>query len=97
MNGLQKFYTGLWLIFALSTAVLFVSGNMTMMALSVLGFASFGLIFMGMMCVLPTMVTHPGVSSNEPGVANRAKSTARRFVNAWSHPVGVELDRPRLH
>ena len=98
MNGLQKFYLGLWVTFGLTVIGLGVSGNLTMLALTVLGFISFGIIFMGMICVLPTTATHtaPSPAAVESSVGVRV-SLRRRFLNAWSHPIGVEVNRPRLH
>ncbi|HEV7701140.1 MAG TPA: hypothetical protein VGO43_12995 [Pyrinomonadaceae bacterium] len=66
MNGLQKFYIGLWVGFGLVIAGLAVSGNLTMLALTVLGFTAFGLVFTGMMCVLPTTVNHPIMGTGTP-------------------------------
>jgi len=97
MNGLQKFYIGLWIVFGLTIAGLGVSGNLTMLALTVLGFVSFGIIFMGMICVLPTTVTHSAPSPVAVERVSSVRVTLRRFVNAWSHPVAVEVNRPRLH
>jgi hypothetical protein len=98
MNGLQKFYTGLWIVFALIIAGLAVSGNLTMLAFTVLGFTSFGLIFMGMMCVLPTTSSHHAVPSAPSAAAPRSvRMTMRRFINAWAHANPVELRQPTLH
>ncbi len=49
----SKVYAVIWSLFALTAAVLFVTGNFSAMTAIVLGFASFGLVFMGMMFVLP--------------------------------------------
>ena len=51
-------------IFVLASALLFVTGNMTMLVAVVVGFLAFGLTFMGMMNVLPAMVSH--VTHPEP-------------------------------
>jgi hypothetical protein len=42
-----------------AAAVIFLMGSMTLIALVVFGFISFGMVFMGMMGVLPILVTHP--------------------------------------
>jgi len=98
MNGLQKFYIGLWITFGLTVVGLGVSGNLTMLPLTVLGTICFGIIFMGMMCVLPSTVEHAGPSQRpDRGVPKAKRITLRRFVNAWSHPIGVEIERPKLH
>jgi len=98
MNGLQKFYIGLWIVFGLTAVGLGVSGSLTMLALTVLGMICFGIIFMGMMCVLPSTVEHAGGPTDKPDRVSKARRiTLRRFVNAWSHPIGVEVNRPSLH
>jgi hypothetical protein len=97
MNGLQKFYIGLWITFGLTVVGLGISGNLTMLALTVLGTICFGIIFMGMMCVLPGTVAHAVPVSDRAVRVAGPRTTLRRFVNAWSHPVGVEVNRPRLH
>ena len=56
---LIKIYWSTWALFALAVLVLFATGNLTMIAWSALGFFAFGLTFMGMMAVLPVMITHP--------------------------------------
>ena len=55
---LTKIYLSSW-IAALSVALaLILTGNMTMLAWVGFGFLGFGLVFMGMMGVLPAMVVH---------------------------------------
>jgi hypothetical protein len=51
-------YWSIWGLFAIAALLLFVTGNMTMMTIVVLGFVGFGLTFMGMMNVLPLLVSH---------------------------------------
>jgi hypothetical protein len=62
---LTKIYFGLWGVMAVAAAVLFAIGNMTMLTLVVFGLMSFGLVFMGMMGVLPIIVTHPANEKTE--------------------------------
>lgn len=57
-------YWLVWGFFVLASALVFVTGNMTMFIATVLGFFAFGWTFMGMMNVLPTMVSH--VTHPEP-------------------------------
>ena len=51
-----KFYWTLWMILALATVVLFAVGSLGWFAVTVVGFISCLLIFMGIMCVTPTIV-----------------------------------------
>src|SRR6187399_1992231 len=56
---ITKVYFMLWGLLFLAAAVIFAIGIMTPMTLVVFGFISFGMVFMGMMGVLPILVTHP--------------------------------------
>ncbi len=53
-----KFYGYLWAIFFAAAAIIGISGLFTMQTLVVFGFCAFGLVFLGMMCVLPGVVSH---------------------------------------
>jgi hypothetical protein len=52
-----RFYSFLWIAFFASAGIFFVSGNFSMLTATVYGFLAFGLTFIGMMCVLPSL-TH---------------------------------------
>ena len=54
-----RIYWSLWILTALSAVVLFLVGGLSMMAAVVYGTIAFGLIFMGMIGVLPNLATHP--------------------------------------
>lgn len=51
-------YWSIWGLFAIATLLLFVTGNMTMVMIVMMGSIAFGLTFMGMMNVLPLLVSH---------------------------------------
>ena len=51
-------YWSTWGVFAIATLLLFVTGNMTMLMIVAMGSVAFGLTFMGMMNVLPLLVSH---------------------------------------
>lgn len=53
-----KLYGLLWLVIATVALILFLGGVMTMPVVVVFGFISFGMVFMGMIGVLPSMVSH---------------------------------------
>ncbi len=53
-----KFYAAIWTVFLLVIAAVVVTGNLTTWAIVAFGFASFGLVFMGVMLVLPFVATH---------------------------------------
>ena len=80
---LVKIYESLWILFALAGASTFATGNFTMRTAVVFGFIACGLTFMGMLCVLPTMTSHPEASpTSEPEIAPspaRQEAPARGF------------------
>lgn len=53
---LTKIYFFLWVLYFLVLAGFYVSGAVTPTTLVVFGFISFGMVFMGIMGVLPTSV-----------------------------------------
>lgn len=62
-----KLYWSLWSAVAMIALGIYLSGNFSMFTVVVFGFIAFGMTFMGMISVLPTMVAHPP-SSLEAGV-----------------------------
>lgn len=56
-----KLYWTLWAAIGTTALLLWASGNFTMMTLVGFGFVSFGMIFMGMIAVLPSTVGHHAV------------------------------------
>jgi len=53
-----KIYLYTWLATAAIAGLFYVTGNMTVLAISVFGMIAFGMVFMGMMNVLPTILEH---------------------------------------
>jgi tellurite resistance protein TehA-like permease len=96
---LTKIYFGLWALVGLAAAIVFLMGNMSPLVLVVFGFISFGLVFMGMMGVLPILVSHPAQATpskdavREPAAA-QTHAKARYSVAALFHH-GVEVRRPK--
>ncbi|HTH50288.1 MAG TPA: hypothetical protein VL501_00045 [Pyrinomonadaceae bacterium] len=60
-----KFYWGLWTVLAMITVGLFAVDRLGWLEFTVIGFVSCLFIFMGMMCVTPTIVG-PHVTEHEP-------------------------------
>lgn len=52
-------YKGIWAVFAMAVAVLWLGGWLGNIAFTALGIAAFGIIYFGMMFVLPYSITHP--------------------------------------
>ena len=69
---LVRIYWSLWGLFVIALGLLFITGNLTMFSGTVLGFIAFGMIFMGMMGVLPTVVGHAAPPKPEKKVAQPA-------------------------
>jgi len=54
----EKVYVALWGVMLVALGLFFVTGNLNTNAELVFGFLFFGLIFMGMIGVLPHWATH---------------------------------------
>ena len=93
-----KIYAGMWTGFLLAMLIVFATGNLTMMAAVIAGFISFGLVFMGMMCVLPSTVGHHAEPAAKkapkmgPSLADRARATVKDLVS----PDGIEVRKPHF-
>lgn len=62
---LTKIYGMLWVLIAFAAALFFLTGNLTQLVGVVFGFITFGMIFMGMMNVLPAAIAHPPLPNDE--------------------------------
>ena len=82
-----RFYGFLWILCGVSAGILWLAGVFTMLAAVVFGFVAFGLVFVGMMCVLPAQVSHPSAPRAKlpaaPGKVRGAANTRIYF------PAGV--------
>jgi len=88
-----KAYFALWVLLGVVAGIVFLTGNMTMMAVVVFGFISFGMVFMGMMGVLPFAVTHNKPAA-EPKPVKRSQPKAAAKVSAvtgWFDPAAVAI------
>jgi hypothetical protein len=56
---LTTIYLYTWLATAAAFVLLFLAGDMTMNTIVIFGFIAFGMIFMGMIAVLPDIAAHP--------------------------------------
>lgn len=102
---LTKIYAAILSTVALAAGTLFLTGNFTMLTAVVFGFISFGLIFMGMMFVIPTTVADPAPA--QAGVGSPKRSVSRQPINALASirslkaellsGNGVEIRKPKFH
>lgn len=76
---LVKIYEMLWAIIALIAILLLVTGNFSMMTLVAFGFVCFGMIFMGMMSVLPSTVGHHAPLKTAEAKIEKAKEEKGLF------------------
>lgn len=58
-----KLYSYICVVFAVSASIIWLANVFTMFAGVVFGFIAFGLVFTGMMCVLPATAAHPSSRS----------------------------------
>ena len=56
---LVKIYWTVWVVMAFGAAIIFGAGYFTAVVGVAFGFIAFGVVFMGMIAVLPAMVSHP--------------------------------------
>jgi hypothetical protein len=78
---LTKIYAMIWVVVALIAAAFFLTGNFTPVVGVVFGFILFGMIFLGILSVLPSTVGHnapaKAVKHKEPKPARAAKETKK--------------------
>jgi hypothetical protein len=99
-----KLYTALWALLVIVAAGLAVTGNFSSMTAIVYGFISFGMIFMGMMSVLPSLVStsegRAALCGSKPAVVKNGPSAFGKPANAlheWLFPTGIEIGQPKHH
>ena len=85
-----KFYSFLWTIYFTAAAIVWLAGVLTILTTVVFGFTAFGLVFVGMMCVLPRAVSHPHESKQKKS-SNQVttKTKTRRAVMSYGFPRSV--------
>jgi len=92
----------MWAAFLITALALFLTGNLTMPVVVALGFISFGMIFMGMMAVLPATISHPvppseriNLSAWAHGRLTRANAAARSVKLGSFHTNDMAVRKPR--
>lgn len=84
-------YKTLLAIFALVVAVLFMTGTLTGVTLYIAGVTAFGLIYFGMMFVLPFNITHGGIEK-----AARPVADTKTFRERWQ-PTDMAMQQLKYH
>ena len=80
---LTKIYWYSWLTTIAAFLALFAAGSMSIEAWIVFGFVAFGLVFIGMIAVLPTSVTHPRTATEPTG----SKLSPKPVTHSIQHSV----------
>jgi hypothetical protein len=99
-----RFYKMTWLVFLAVVALTYLTGNLTPIVGVVFGFIVFGMVFMGMMSVLPAGITHPEPPATGPGFLRRVTGllgrpigAAQRSSRSWMPSGHVEVRQPKYH
>ncbi len=71
-----RMYGLVWAAYGVVAVILGLGGVVTLFVGVVFGFVAFGLVFMGMMCVLPAAVSHPVPAALPKAVTERARGRA---------------------
>ncbi|HKP68620.1 MAG TPA: hypothetical protein VJV05_05010 [Pyrinomonadaceae bacterium] len=74
---LTKIYAVAWGMTLAAALLIFAAGSMTMLAIVVFGFIAFGLVFMGMIGVLPSTVVHTNHPAEETVVQTKESLRGR--------------------
>jgi len=99
---MARIYWLLWLAGLIVVGAFYLTGNLTYFSAVIFGFISFGLVFMGMMFVLPFSVTHPE-PINKKGMTEPLYAGYFTRFGEWFHGTragwmsssSVEVRRPR--
>jgi len=83
-----KMYSYAWLIVAATAGIFYITGYMSSLATVVFGRVTFGMTFMGMMCVLPSVVTHT-IEGPFPANEKTATASATFSVPRGSQPMRI--------
>jgi len=78
-----KFFWALWAIFAAICILLFATNELTLIAITVMGFIACSLVFMGMMCVLPTLVEESMHKANDNVAEIASQGESKREAPTW--------------
>ena len=100
---LVKIYGALWLVLLAVAAIVAVTGNFTMLASVWFGFVAFGMVFMGMMGVLPAIVsevTHKAPTPPRPAEDPAQRSTSipellKSYGESLATVNAVEIPKPK--
>ena len=84
---LTKLYLYTWLVLAAAFILLFLAGSMTLNTLVIFGFIAFGMIFIGMIAVLPFMASHPTEKTAAPEPSRVLPKPVKASIQHGAHSV----------
>lgn len=87
-----KVYGFLWIFVFFFSGILYLAGALTLLTGVAFGFVAFGMVFMGMMCVLPGTVSHP-VAKKEKPAATPARVPRQKVEKRSAAPAGFSAYR----
>ncbi|HMQ03098.1 MAG TPA: hypothetical protein PKD26_04210 [Pyrinomonadaceae bacterium] len=88
-----RVYFGLWAVWAAVVAAAFFTGNFVGYPAVMLGMAAFGLVFMGMMSVLPSTIVHAPKRMPAESGRRTAPDLVRNRKPAMPHFKGVAVPK----
>ncbi len=91
---LTRIYQGLWLLFAVALGAFMFAGALTGWTAYMFGTACFGLVFFGMMFVLPYNITHGQPA--KLAAAPRAKAKLQAIRERWE-PTDTAMRQLKYH
>ena len=80
----RKIYMGAWAVYFSAIALLAIFGMLTGLSVTILGMAAFGLIYFGMMLVLPLSIKHPGEATDGKGVTRQRTTVLGGLIKSWN-------------
>lgn len=86
-------YKIVFAVFAIAVGVLFVAGMLTGWTLYVAGVTAFGLIYFGMMFVLPFNITHGGLANAEKP---HVRAEIKKVRESW-RPTDIAMQQLKYH
>lgn len=84
---LIKIYVVLWMLLGLAAGMVAITGNLTYLAATVIGFISMPLIFAGMIIIVPGTFMHGSDEENvpkQPRIKTKLQELSERTQSSWA-------------
>lgn len=88
---LTKIYFRVWIAFLTLAAMLIIAGQFHGVTAVAFGFVSFGLVFSGMMFVLPFSISHAEQQKSASDKPNRALGTTIKHMKEQWSPADLSM------